>query len=306
MLYAKKDFLKSMKSYILNLNFKFISNSFLYFFLSLIIITLDFLFRDYLNEKIVILVLIFFIIFLGLPHGALDTLVAKNKKIFKGFYGFIFFNLFYLIIALIVFFIWSILPTLSLGIFLILSIFHFSEDWKPKLRTFERLILGASAINLVVFFNTQEVKSIYTSLTNSNNINIIISFQVYMSYLLFIFLAIIIFKNIKSINLLLNIFTILTTAFLLKPLPYFLCYFCLFHSIKNYRDSSKYLDNKNKKFKNKILILNLVFTVILSIFAYTMYLNGSMEEKFLKLIFIGLAALTVPHMLLKLYISIKK
>ena len=60
---------------------KFFSDSYLYLYFSLAAIFLNFLFKDYVNDKNMVIVLIFFIIFFGLPHGALDTLLAKKNNL---------------------------------------------------------------------------------------------------------------------------------------------------------------------------------------------------------------------------------
>ena len=72
------------------------------------------------------------VVFLGLPHGALDTLLAKQNNIYKNTLGFIYFNITYLLLA----FIFCILDkafSFALFIFLLISIFHFSEDWQMQL-----------------------------------------------------------------------------------------------------------------------------------------------------------------------------
>ena len=63
-------------------------DSYIYFFLSVVVMLFNFFFIDYLSQKTLVVVLIFFIIFLGLPHGALDTIVAKKSKIYNSFSGF--------------------------------------------------------------------------------------------------------------------------------------------------------------------------------------------------------------------------
>ena len=59
---------------------KIFTDSFLYLLLSLGVIFSNLFFTNYISENQIIFVFIFFVIFFGLPHGALDTLLAKKKK----------------------------------------------------------------------------------------------------------------------------------------------------------------------------------------------------------------------------------
>ncbi len=284
---------------------KKIQDSYIYLFFSFVTIILNLFFIDYLNEKYIILILIFFVIFFGLPHGALDTLLAKQNNLYNNFYSFILFNLLYLSTILLFFFLWFTVPVITLSIFLLISIIHFSEDWKQDLNLFQRLALATSVIGLTIFFQTEDIKSIFLLLTNSQSVDIIILFFKYASYLLMFFILFILFSNLKKKFVLLNIITIFFTSWTLNPLLYFLCYFCFFHSIKNYRDSTNLLNLETKKVKNKILILNLFLTLLLSLVIFNFYLNASTETKLIQITFIGLASLTVPHMILKGIINYK-
>jgi len=282
-------------------------DSYIYFFLSVVVMLFNFFFIDYLSQKTLVVVLIFFIIFLGLPHGALDTIVAKKSKIYNSFSGFILFNLSYLLIIILFFFFWMLLPIVALSIFLIISIYHFSEDWKLELNFYQRLILSTFIISSIVFFQTEHVRSIFYVLTKSNSADSVILFINNLHYLIMPGILAIIFFNFKNKNILIDITTIFLTSIFLNPLLYFLCYFCFFHSIKNYRESSKFFDINLDSKKYKIIILNLIFTLIISATAFHLYFKEGFifEERLMQVTFIILACLTVPHMLLKIII-IKK
>ena len=87
----------------------------------------------------------------------------------------------------------------------------------------------------------------------------------------------------------------------LDPLTGFALYFCFIHTTKHVyailKNTNKYLENK--KF---VFTTTAVFTIITWVGGCIaiIYLNDnfSFSESFIKTIFIGLAALTLPHMTL--------
>ena len=132
------------------------------------------------------------------------------------------------------------ISSLLLFLFLLISIFHFSEDWKGVNKYFQRLSIASSVISLTVFFQTEDAINFF-SLTQSNLSNYIINFFYYFSFILLPYFFNYYFFIILKKKIILNIITIFVTAIILNPLMYFLCYFCFFHSIKNFKESKKLL-----------------------------------------------------------------
>ena len=98
---------------------RFFTDSYLYLYFSVATIFINFLFKDYINDKNIVVMLLFFVIFFGLPHGALDTLYAKKSNLYYNFISFITFNIVYLLVGVITFFLWLLFPLLCLFIFLV-------------------------------------------------------------------------------------------------------------------------------------------------------------------------------------------
>ena len=57
---------------------------------------------------------------------------------------------------------------MSLIIFLIISAWHFSEDWNKKLDLFKRLVLGMTIVNLPAFFYSSEIYLIFMKIKLNN------------------------------------------------------------------------------------------------------------------------------------------
>jgi Brp/Blh family beta-carotene 15,15'-monooxygenase len=188
---------------------------------------------------------------------------------------------------------------------LLISSYHFSEDWRANTTLYERLVLGFSIINLPLFFHSEEVNIIYENITNKN-IVIYAKIQFYFASINLLFLVFLALKKIKVINLSLQISIIIIFSYALEPIYFFLSYFCFFHSIKNYKESLNYLQKENQVKINIIVFLNTLITIFLGIIFYIFFLKSFNAQNLGILIFIGLAALTVPHMLLKFIISKRK
>ena len=292
-----KSFLKNYK--VINFETK------LFLFSSLIFFILNFIYLKANNETTSYIILIVLVAIFGLPHGALDTMLAKKFKIYYSTISFILFNLTYLTIGLVVFLFWNAFPILTLYLFLLVSSYHFSEDWRTNTTLYERLILGFGIINLPLFFHSEEVNIIYENITNKN-IVIYAKIQFYFASINLLFLVFLALKKIKVINLSLQISIIIIFSYALEPIYFFLSYFCFFHSMKNYKESLNYLQKENQVKINIIVFLNTLITIFLGIIFYIFFLKSFNAQNLGILIFIGLAALTVPHMLLKFIISKRK
>ena len=249
-------------------------------------------------------VLIFFI---GLPHGSFDGAVASLVG-FKTKNQFIRFLLYYLILFFFVILFWFYFPITSLLIFLIMTIAHFGLcDWSNfKITKYKYSIsftYGMTVIFGIIFFNEYESFKIFEYLTNNN----IYVFQYYffipysltlIAIIYFLYLSIYEKKLRKGV---VEIFFLLLIFYTFDPLLSFSIYFCFFHTFKhlNHLIKNVFLHLENKKF---VIYSTLFFTIIswfggIVIFLFLVQ-NLSLYESILKVIFIGLAALTLPHMIL--------
>ena len=258
------------------------------------------------DNHILSILLISFVVFFGLPHGALDTLIAKKYRIYNNFYGFLTFNLIYILIAILVFIVWQFLPILSLTIFLLISGYHFSEDWEAlKITKLKKLTLGFSIINLPVLFNRKDVEEIYFYITDSNYIFSLSSLQVIFGFLNILLLIYFIFNRLFPINILLQSLIIIFSSYFLNPILFFISYFCFFHSYKNFKEARTLLKKINVVKLKVVALINTILSIIIGTIIFFLFYSDFNLENITSLIFIGLAALTVPHMALRILIKQK-
>ena len=247
------------------------------------------------------------IFFIGLPHGSFDgaiaSLVGFSNRIQFSKFIFYYLTLFFLVIIF-----WLNFPIITLTIFIIMTIVHFGLcDWTNyKINNYKYSVSfthGMTIIFGIIFFNENKSFMIFEYLTNDKIYLIqkyffVPYFFTLLSIIYFIYLSFFEKKLRKGI---IEIFFLLFIFYIFDPLLSFAIYFCFFHTYKHLKHLIKniYLNLTNKRF---VIYTTFIFTAISWIgglaIVYYLVQNLSLYESILKVIFIGLAALTLPHMLL--------
>lgn len=263
---------------------------------------------------------LFLILTIGVSHGALDNI--KGKKLLKlfNFERIYIFYIFYIFIAVCVIIIWSLLPATTLLVFLIVAAFHFGKEdtqflinKKSYLIQLLYLLKGSLIILAPLFFHFDDTVKIFKSLLVVNeNFYLFLEFleekkiieiSIILSSLSSIFLFIDKFE-LKKFTIFFDYFSIIILNYYFTPLTAFTIYFCFLHSIRH-SFSLIYEINKNnfKKGSNlfikKALPLTMLTGLIFLISLYVLNNYFLLNSAILKVIFIGLASLTFPHILLE-------
>jgi Brp/Blh family beta-carotene 15,15'-monooxygenase len=272
------------------------------------------------NFSISPLICLFLILVIGVSHGSLDHI--KGKRLLKIFdiKNVLFFYVSYILLAIFIILFWVLLPAISLLLFLVVASYHFGKEDTQFLTTNNNLInqllfffKGSLIILAPMFFHFDETVAIYKFLLVEDETfytildyietNKILLIGIVLSTLSSVLLFIKEFE-IKKFVIFLDYFSIIILNYYLSPLVAFTLYFCFLHSLRHTITLIFEIDNFDFnsgliKFLKKALpltILTAVFCVISLFFLNNIYdLNSSI----LKVIFIGLASLTFPHILLE-------
>ena len=250
----------------------------------------------------------FFLIFvMGIPHGALDGAVAgivgiKSKRDYSAF------ALSYLLSSFFVMISWYFFPGLSLLAFLLLTIFHFGScDWLNYGRDKNKFLVVFThgmvvMFGIVAFHQSQSVELF--SLLAGRRVDYVRPYFMIPISLAFIAFIVYAFKSIKQSYLragVCELFVVLTVAYNSTILAAFAVYFCFIHSVKHVKHILSNIDKKSMNYR-KICISSLIFTVVSWLMAFVAFdefsSSYSTHESLLKVVFIGLASLTLPHMIL--------
>jgi Brp/Blh family beta-carotene 15,15'-monooxygenase len=273
---------------------------------------------SYLKDNSLTIFCLFLILTIGISHGALDNIKGKNLlKIFKINSIFVFY-IGYILISLLIILIWILFPKSLLLIFLFVASYHFGKedtDFLVIKKNFKNELLyffkGSIVITSPLLFHKNETVEIFRSLNFELSESLLVenNFLYFCLILSLISGLFFIYKknyDLKSL-VIMDYFSILILNYFLNPIIAFTIYFCFLHSLRHSLSLILELDKNIKKgffvFIKKAAPLTLITAAayLISLF----YLNNyhEIEEAVYKVIFIGLASLTFPHILLEYLIE---
>ena len=297
------------------------NHSFIFFLVCNIFSLIAFNFSTFSISPFICLLLILSI---GISHGSLDNF--KGRKLFQIFEidNFSIFYFAYILIALIVIFSWILIPYVSLIIFLMVASYHFGKEDTQFLiiensyyNQFLFFLKGSLIIFAPMYFHFDETISIFRLLLIENGtfykfLDLIESNSVLLYCVILSTLAnILLFtKNfeLKKFTIFLDYFSIIIINYYFSPLVAFTIYFCFLHSIRHSMSLMSELDgddlsNGFKIFIKKAWPLTIITAIFCVIVLYFLNNTYNFNSAILKIIFIGLASLTFPHILLEYLIE---
>jgi len=259
-----------------------------------------------LSPTATLAVLVAGVIFLGLPHGALDPMVAG--KAFTGRRGdtTAVFYVAYLALVLGYWSLWNRFPTLGLSSFLLIAAFHFGSDWEGRGNVLTRCAYGCAIVTLPALRFPAEVVSIYAMLGTVHASALVALSRVLAPVAVGIAVIGAALQFQRHRNDLLELLTITAGAILLHPLVFFTCYFTLLHSPRHLLETAEGLGMTRLRSIYLATLPVLLATLLLGVIAYGLLPHIGTPARLLRVVFIGLAALTVPHMLLDTLAHIRK
>ena len=261
---------------------------------------------------------LFSILILGISHGALDNI--KGKKLFKifGYKSSIYFYITYVLISILIVACWFMFPNTVLFIFLVVASYHFGKEdtvffFKRSFLISEILFFlkGSSVILMPLLLKRDETIEIFRILNFNVFGSSIFTDQFLTMILFFSFVSSLFISQKKNVNLIgvmvMDFFSLFILNFFLTPVLAFTLYFCFLHSIRHsiklIFELDKSLKNGLRKFISKAIPLTLVTGIIFLLAIFFLNNFYKLDEAIYKVIFIGLASLTFPHILLEYFLE---
>jgi Brp/Blh family beta-carotene 15,15'-monooxygenase len=244
--------------------------------------------------------LLLLVLLLGLPHGAMDLFISKKQGLWTGAASFFWFHLAYLTLAAGTVLAFVAMPFVALLTFLLLSIWHFADDWEdvPK-----AVRLGATSVIVLgpTISHTEGVRDIFATLTGVD-----IQLSGSLPYPFILVSAWLIAGSITAVVLSnrragLELLIIAGLSAVLPPLLFFAVYFTLLHSP---RHLLRYESLVSRGRSRAALLLYTALAIVIVV-GLGLLLDRAVplreNDAIVRATFIGLAALTLPHMVLLEY-----
>jgi beta-carotene 15,15'-dioxygenase len=264
-----------------------------------------------LNSISTLILCFFLILTVGTSHGALDH--EKGKKLFKIYKikNFLLFYFTYLVLGILIAALWLFFPALTLILFLIIASYHFGKEdcIFPIIKSNLMFAIKGSLIILApLLFHFDDTINIFKILYLKENLLINNLTYLFENNFIAYFLVLSVLSNffIYKMNLVsiatifVDIIIVLFINILYPPVVAFTIYFCFLHSIRHIISIILEMKISSKIFVKKAAPLTLITALIFISCTWVITLNNySLDGAILKVIFIGLASLTFPHILLE-------
>ena len=239
------------------------------------------------------------IVFLGVPHGALDTLYIRKVLGIRSKPQIGLTLVAYVAISVAVIWFWIINPLGFLIGFLVASGFHFSGDPEKGATIPTRLIVGMAVIVLPSILHASELIHLYGLLTHPSAARVVVAISVPIAYAVVPFgAAAILFEMAqRRSKIAIELLAVILLATFAPPLLAFTVYFCLMHSARHIIRTVAIVDTSRRDFILECIV-PMAGVLIVGGVAWSLQSTISIDAKAIQILFVILAALTAPHMMI--------
>jgi Brp/Blh family beta-carotene 15,15'-monooxygenase len=184
--------------------------------------------------------------------------------------------------------------------FLLISVWHFSADLAPSALWLARLSYGSAIIVLPAFRFSNELTALFSFLIDTNaSVSLVAALQALLlpvSVLIALSLTLLVVRADRFSAL--ELLSVSALMFFVAPLPAFTLYFCLMHGARHILRTKQQVAQVSVQSMLGVMILPMLGTLVLMLLGWFFVVSQSLEQGVVQLVFVGLAALTVPHMCL--------
>jgi Brp/Blh family beta-carotene 15,15'-monooxygenase len=235
------------------------------------------------------------IVLFGVPHGSLDVLFAKKTYDLNAMKHWLKFLSLYTVCALSIILIWLALPNVFFIAFLILSALHFSDDLNIARFNWLKLSYGIAIITVPSLLHGKELIDLYGMIIEASvATNLVIACQ-FLSYPIIGLLAFQLLSKKLNTRTKLEIISAIALVLILHPIYAFTLYFCFMHSARHFIRSRYFLRGFSRAAFFRSLILPTLAVILMGLVTWFFIPTKSLNTDLIRIIFVGLAALTVPH-----------
>ena len=239
------------------------------------------------------------IIGLGVPHGALDTIYAREAYGLSTPTMWIRFAGAYMLVAALVVGLWILSPAVFLAGFLFIAIGHFSGDPEGACPGWVRAAQGGVIVFLPMVNHAPAVGDLFGLLIGFPAGPFLAGAVGWLAlpWLLLSTVAAGYLAWRRSPQAW-ELGAIMLLALFVPPLLAFTVFFCGMHSARHILRTARYAQTTSLSFLWGAALLPMGGVVVLSAAAWVWLPERTLNARLVQIIFVGLAALTVPHMVL--------
>ena len=247
---------------------------------------------------------------LGMPHGALDAVFARRLFDIESYTGWAAFALFYVALAAAVVGFWFFLPTAFLCALLV-SALHFGGDPAVSTSTLVRGLYGGSVIVLPALWHGPELERLMGLVAGPASAAVVVPVLQYLAIpWLVATLVGCVWQAISSRFMARDMardtardtaFEMAALAALLvaaTPLVSFTVYFCAMHSPRHILRTVSNLPVIEARSALRLALWPTLAVLAALVVGGWLSSGKAIQPAILQLVFVGLAALTLPHMVL--------
>ena len=252
-----------------------------------------------LSPQLELIVVAVLILVLGVPHGALDTIFAKKLYGIRTLSGWLQFSLLYLLLAALVVGLWLWQPGLFLLGFLAISAAHFSGDPLQGVPWPARLFYGGSVILLPTIGHAQEIGRLFGLLVGDATATPLVPWLRLLAWPWLVGLALAsLWQTRHDFWTALEMAAAGILAIVAPPLVSFVVFFCGMHSARHILRTMNFSGRSSWRYVAGAALLPMAGVLAGSTLAWVFLRDTALDARVVQVVFIGLAALTVPHMVL--------
>lgn len=234
----------------------------------------------------------------GLPHGAFDIFIARRHGLWQTPTQLGWWMSQYIAVGGLTIALWWLSPVVGLALFLLVSALHFGRDYFPR-NAFLATSTGAIILGLPMLFHPQDVEGVFQQLflteVEANGLVLLFSGLALLGLL---HRLCVVDRNLQALVKWVAWLLIFTVgAFAFHPLIYFALFFAFSHSPTHLRNQWRKLDPEQQTYAVWVLLGLTVAPIVIAVVIGTQF-TFDWSQSALALVFIGLAALTMPHMIL--------
>jgi len=258
------------------------------------------------------------VVVLGIPHGAIDHIIAGDIYGFKNrLRDHLLFYSSYLLVMLAVGLLWFFAPAAGMIFFLLISVYHFGQsDAVAMLHSSNRWITwftwvrGTAVIGLIIFATPEVALPIIETAIRRDpgwfdllyRYSGFISLSIVLIYSVFIlFAGFVADLKMKKSQFYIDSVILIFLFYATDPLIAFAVYFALWHSAGHVQEMINFFAKQGRDISiPEFYKLALPFTgvsLVGLLLLFYIYRTFSFENEMISLLFILISVLTLPHML---------